>query len=100
MREMLDIIVPVYNEDKGILRLFDEIEREIKTPKKVMIVYDFDEDSTVPVVKEHQNDYSFRIDLVFNSLGRGVLNAIKQGMQTATEEMVLVMTAGRSMRVT
>ena len=43
---MLDIIVPVYNEDKGILRLFDEIEREIKTPKKVMIVYDFDEDST------------------------------------------------------
>ncbi len=99
MREMLDIIVPVYNEDKGILRLFDEIEREIKTPKKVMIVYDFDEDSTVPVVKEHQNDYTFRIDLVFNSLGRGVLNAIKQGMQTATEEMVLVMMADSSDRL-
>ena len=41
----------------------------------------------------------FRIDLVFNSLGRGVLNAIKQGMQTATEEMVLVMMADSSDRL-
>lgn len=96
---MLDIVIPVYNEDKGILRLFEEIEREIKTPKHVMVVYDFDGDTTVPVVKEHQQDYSFRIDLVLNMLGRGALNAIKMGMQTATEEMVLVMMADSSDRL-
>ena len=96
---MLDIVVPVYNEDKGILRLFEEIEQEIKTPKHVMIVYDFDEDTTVPVVMEHRNDYSFKIDLVLNIIGRGALNAIKMGMQTATEEMVLVMMADSSDRL-
>lgn len=93
---MLDIVVPVYNEDKGILRLFDEIEQEIKAPKHVMVVYDFDEDTTVPVVMEHRNDYSFKIDPILNTIGRGALNAIKMGMYTATEEMVLVMMADSS----
>ncbi|MCR5566935.1 MAG: glycosyltransferase [Clostridiales bacterium] len=96
---MLDIVVPVYNEDKGILRLFEEIEQEIKTPKRVMIVYDFDEDTTVPVVLECRNNYSFSIDLVLNTLGRGALNAIRTGMQTATAEMVLVMMADSSDRL-
>lgn len=96
---MLDIVVPVYNEDKGILRLFDEIEREIKTPKHVMIVYDFEEDSTVPVVKAHKDEYTFKIDLILNTLGRGVLNAIKTGFNSATEEMVLVMMADSSDRL-
>ncbi len=93
---MLDIVVPVYNEDKGILRLFEEIEREIKTDKRVVIVYDFDGDTTVPVVREHQHDYSYSIDLVLNTLGRGALNAIKMGMRTATAEMVLVIMADSS----
>lgn len=93
---MLDIIVPVYNEDKSILRLFEEIELEIKTPKRVMIVYDFYEDTTVPVVMAHKTSYSFVIDLVLNTIGRGVLNAIKKGIQTAKEDMVLVMMADSS----
>lgn len=93
---MLDIVVPVYNEDKSILSLFEEIEQTIKTPKHVMVIYDFDGDTTVPVVKEHQKDYSFPIDLVLNKLGRGALNAIKMGMHTASAEMVLVMMADSS----
>ena len=96
---MLDIVVPVYNEDKGILKLFDEIEKEIKTPKRVMIVYDFDGDTTVPVVKEHQSDFSYRIDLVLNTLGRGALNAIKMGMRSAEAEMILIMMADSSDRL-
>ena len=93
---MLDIVVPVYNEDKAILRLFEEIEREIKYPKRVLIVYDFDEDTTIPVVKAHQTDYSFEIKPVLNTIGRGALNAIKMGMQTAKAEMVLIMMADLS----
>ncbi len=96
---MLDIVVPVYNEDKGILRLFREIEDEIKTEKRVMVVYDFPEDTTVPVVKEHQKDYSYKIDLVLNTIGRGALNAIKMGMDSATADMVLVMMADSSDRL-
>lgn len=93
---MLDIVVPVYNEKKGILRLFREIEQEIKTPKRIMIVYDFDEDTTVPVVRKHQDEFPFKIDLVRNTIGRGALNAIKTGMDSAAAEMVLVMMADSS----
>lgn len=96
---MLDIIVPVYNEDKSILKLFDEIEREIKTDKHVMIVYDFDEDKTVPVVERHKNDYSFEIELVLNHIGRGALNAIKCGMESTRQEMILLMMADSSDRL-
>jgi glycosyltransferase involved in cell wall biosynthesis len=96
---MLDIVIPVYNEDKGILRLFDEIEREISVPKHVMLVYDFEEDTTLPVVREHQMDYGYPIELVYNYIGRGALNAIKVGMESAKEEMVLVMMADSSDRL-
>lgn len=93
---MLDIIVPVYNEGRGILKLFDEIQEEIKTPKRVLVVYDFEEDTTVPVVKENKEKYSFDINLIRNYIGKGALNAIKTGMQTAINEMVLVMMADSS----
>lgn len=96
---MLGIVVPVYNEGKGICRLFDEIEREIKTEKQVYIVYDFPEDNTVPVVMQHQKDYSFGIELVLNTIGKGALNAIKMGMQHAQDEMVLIMMADSSDRL-
>ncbi len=96
---MLDIVVPVYNEESGILRLFEEIEREIKTDKRVMIVYDFEGDNTMPVVEKHRGDYSFEIVPVLNTLGRGALNAIRMGMQEAENEMVLVMMADSSDRL-
>lgn len=93
---MLDIVVPVYNEGKSILRLFDEIRDEIMTYKRVLVVYDFDEDTTVPVVRESKDRYPFEILLIKNDIGRGALNAIKVGMRTATNEMVLVMMADSS----
>lgn len=96
---MLDIVVPVYNEAENILRLFDEIQREIKAEKRVLIVYDFDGDTTVPVVREYAPRYPFEIQLVLNALGRGALNAIKTGMAASTNDMVLVMMADSSDRL-
>ena len=95
----LDIVVPVYNEEKGILRLLDEIQREIHTPKRVLIVYDYEGDTTLPVVRARQGSYPYRIALVKNQLGRGALNAILTGMRCATAEMVLVMMADSSDRL-
>lgn len=93
---MLDIVIPVYNEEKSIKKLFDEIEKEIKTFKRVMIVYDFEKDNTLPVVERIKNNYSFEVVTVLNTIGRGALNAIKMGIHTATAEMVLVMMADLS----
>lgn len=93
---MLDIVVPVYNEDRGIIKLLDEIQEEIRTDKRVLIVYDFEGDTTVPVVEKNKGRYAFGIQLVRNRIGRGALNAIKTGMQQARGEMVLVMMADSS----
>ncbi len=94
--QILDIVIPVYNEDKGILQLFDEIEHKINTPKRILIIYDYLEDTTIPVIKAIQKEYSFQICLVLNTIGQGALNAIKMGMQMATAEMILVMMADSS----
>ena len=93
---MLDIVIPVYNEGSGILKLFDEIQWEIKTPKRLLVVYDFDEDTTIPVVRENKEKYLFDIMLIKNNIGRGALNAIRTGMKTAESEMILVVMADSS----
>ena len=94
--EMLDIVVPVYNEGRGIIKLFDEIRDKISTPKQVIVVYDFEGDTTIPVVADHIQRYQFQIRMIRNSNGAGALNAIKAGMQEAKSEMILVMMADSS----
>lgn len=96
---MLDIVIPVYNEDKNIILLFDEIEKEIKTNKRILIIYDFDEDTTIPVVENIRANYSFQVELVKNDIARGAINAIKKGLRYASGDMVLVMMADLSDRL-
>lgn len=93
---MLDIIVPVYNEADNIIKLFDEINAEIHSDKRIYVIYDFDEDNTIPVVQECRNNYNFQIDLIKNDLGRGVINALKKGLRTANDDVILVMMADLS----
>ena len=48
----VDFIVPVYNEGSNIASALAELYSTVTRPKRVLIVYDFDEDDTVPVVRE------------------------------------------------
>lgn len=52
-------------------------------------MYDFDGDSTVPVVKRLQAQFP-ELQLHRNTIGRGVLNAIKSGLGAARAPYVLV----------
>lgn len=93
---MIDIVAPVFNEGANIRALFERIDEDIKTPKNVLIVYDFDEDDTVPVVEAIKDSFPFSIQLIKNTLGRGVLNAIKTGFSVSKAEAVLVVMADLS----
>jgi dolichol-phosphate mannosyltransferase len=53
------------------------------------VVHDFDEDTTVPVVKRLQAEIP-ELQLHRNTIGRGVLNAIKSGLKAAHAPYVLV----------
>jgi glycosyltransferase involved in cell wall biosynthesis len=93
---MIDIIVPVYNEGENIKMLFDEMSDKIKVSFNVMLIYDFEEDTTVAAVNEIRNKYDFPAYLVKNKYGKGVLNAIKTGLEYSKSEAVLVVMADLS----
>jgi dolichol-phosphate mannosyltransferase len=84
----LGIIIPVYNEAENIGETIRAIEAKVKTLHTIYIVYDFDEDNTLPVVKRLKEG---GVDLVLlkNTAGR-VVNAIKIGLREAKEKYLLV----------
>jgi len=94
MQSLISIIVPVYNEAENIGKTLDSIKQNIKTPYTIYLVYDFDEDNTLPVVQKYINK-GWDLTLLKNE-SRGVLNAIKTGFKNATEEALLVTMADLS----
>jgi glycosyltransferase involved in cell wall biosynthesis len=91
----IDLIVPVYNEGANIVRALDEIDRLVPISKRVLIVYDFDGDDTVPVVRGLADRYPWVV-LHKNEIGRGVINAIRAGIAAATAEVVIITMADLS----
>jgi putative flippase GtrA len=76
------IIVPVYNEAENIRTAVERIEAAVRMPHTVTLVYDTDDDNTIPAAKELSAIYG-NIGLVKNKYGRGALNAIKTGLEAA-----------------
>lgn len=91
----VDFVMPVYNEGPNIARALEELYANVPLAKRVLIVYDFPEDDTVPVARELAPRYP-GVELVENRLGRGVLNAIRAGIAATTAEVVIVTMADLS----
>ncbi|HZK74429.1 MAG TPA: glycosyltransferase [Clostridia bacterium] len=84
------MVVPVYNEGENVVAtLRGIVERSRTRPLEVLVVYDFDGDTTVPVVERLQSEIP-ELVLHKNTIGRGVLNAIKSGLAAARAPYVLV----------
>lgn len=95
MYDFISMVIPVFNEGENIKMLLDEIEEKVETPHRMLLVYDFDEDSTIPVVKDFLRSSNNAV-LVKNKFGRGALNAIKTGFESINDGVVLVVMADRS----
>jgi len=93
---MLDIVIPVYNEGGNIKALLDQLESRVRADKRVLVVYDFEEDDTLPVLREIKDSYTFEVVPERNHYGRGVLNALKSGFEASTAPAVLVAMADLS----
>ncbi len=52
--QIIDIVIPVYNEKENILSTLKAFEQEIHSPVRVLICYDHDEDTTLKVLKSYQ----------------------------------------------
>lgn len=89
----LDIVIPVYNESANILQTLGAIDRDVKTPARVLICYDRDDDDTLPAINAHRTDFP-GTDIAFvHNRGRGVHGAIMAGFAASTAPYVLVFPA-------
>ncbi|HEY7701840.1 MAG TPA: glycosyltransferase family 2 protein, partial [Candidatus Limnocylindrales bacterium] len=91
----LSIVMPVFREGEAIVPAVEALGRDVRTPHEILVVYDFDEDPTVPVIDrlavEHPAVRGLR-----NDLGRGVLNAMKAGIAAGRGDYVLITMADGS----
>jgi dolichol-phosphate mannosyltransferase len=89
MDPQIDFIIPVYNEGSNILNTLGALAREVKTPTRVLICYDTDEDDTLPAVRNNPEVYA-GIDIKFvRNPTRGAHGAIMAGFAASTAPIVV-----------
>jgi len=91
----LSIVLPVYNEGEAVEPVLRSLARNVTTPHELVVVYDFDEDTTVPVVRRLGSEIP-QLRGLRNDLGRGVLNAMKAGIAGTAAPFVLISMADGS----
>ena len=84
----LDIIIPVYNEDKNIVQLLKKLENEINCNFRILICYDNDNDTTLKHVKA--NDIITKETLLVKNPNQGPNSAIIEGINSSNAEIILI----------
>jgi glycosyltransferase involved in cell wall biosynthesis len=92
----LTIVIPVYNEGAGFEALWRELTTHLQFPFRALVVYDFDEDNTVPAVQAVIARGEPRLTLVKNTIRRGVVGALLTGFRHVESGPLLVVMADLS----
>lgn len=87
---MTTVVIPVYNEGDNIRTTLVEIDAKVDRDVEVSLVYDREDDTTLPPARDLEGKTRVPFRLVRNKYGRGALNAIKTGLETAEGELVVV----------
>ena len=89
----VSIVIPAFKEGEAIVPVLDRIVEAVSLPYEVLIVVDFPDDSTVPVVEAYGNEH---VRTVVNTYGRGPANAIRYGIDVARGSVLVVTMADGS----
>ena len=85
----------MYNEGEAVEPVLRALHRGVETPKEIVVVWDFEGDTTRPVVERLAGELPGLRGLR-NDLGRGVLNAMKAGIADARGSLILISMADGS----
>ncbi len=89
----LDIVIPVYNEGANILPTLQSLMRAVKTPLRVLICYDREDDNTLTAIRNNRDALdALMIEFVRNR-GRGAHGAVLTGFSASTAPFALVLMA-------
>lgn len=87
MKYDLDIIVPVFREEGNISKTLEEIFKILKINFRVLVIYDFDEDPTIKIVKENFNRNEI---ICIKNKYQGLNGAIKTGFENIQSKAALL----------
>lgn len=93
--KLISLVIPVFNEADNIVPLLSALKSSVESDHETMLVYDFDEDTTLPPARSFASEYP-ELRLVHNTLGPGVLNALKAGFAASNGDVVIVTMADLS----
>ena len=81
----VDIIIPIYNEGENIKNLLNEFKKKLKINYRVLICYDFDDETGLKFISKNDAGIIF----VKNS-GKGPNEAIKTGIKKSQAKTIVV----------
>ena len=89
MNKKLSIILPVFNEKESLSIMVRLLKSSIKFENEILIVYDNEDDNSVPVAKKLENDFP-DVKAIHNNIGKGVRFALEKGIKEAKHEIILI----------
>lgn len=95
MSVAVTVVIPAYNEGDAILPVLDRIFDAVTSECHVLVVVDFLEDPTVPVLHRYTENEP-RLEVAVSTYGRGPANAIRYGIDQVTTPVVVVTMADGS----
>jgi dolichol-phosphate mannosyltransferase len=89
---VLSILVPVRNEGLNVRVMLKVLRAVVEVPHEVLVVHDEADDDAVAVVASMSADFP-RLRTLHNTLGAGVINAIRAGVEAAAGDIILIFAA-------
>ena len=87
MKYDLDIIIPVFREEGNISKTIEEIFKIQEINFRILVVYDFDEDPTIQVIK---NNFDKSQIICLKNKYQGLNGAIKTGFENIQSKATLL----------
>ena len=88
---MFSIIIPLFNEDKNIISLLDEIVSALKNYKdfEIVLIDDCSNDNTFKIINSY-NNYK-RITIIQNNFNKGQSFSLYKGISNASFDTIITL---------
>ena len=87
----LSVIIPCFNEEKTIIDIINIVKKEINENDEIIVIDDYSSDNTRKLLQEKLNNKNDRLILNEKNYGKGY--SVKQGIQSATGDIILIQDA-------
>ena len=95
MKLAVSVVIPAFNEGAEIVPVLDRIFDGVQLECEILVVVDFEEDATVPVLRAYASREP-RLKALVSTYGRGPANAIRYGIDHVANPVVVVTMADGS----